>query len=577
MGSEGYLINQMLAARTNHRTDAWGGTAASGCASRSRSYAGRARSWATASRSSTGSRCSTWSRAARPGTRCVDLAHALEEAGVTVLNTGIGWHEARVPTIITQVPRGRLARGDRPAEGRGLGAGLRLQPDQHPRAGRGDPRGRRGRPGLDGAAAARRPGLRRQGRRGPRRRDQHLHRLQPGLPRPRVRQPQGVVPGQPARRRARPSWCCCRSARCRTAPGVLRHREAARRSPRRGRPAGLAAAASAASAGSRSPCSRRADARSVASSGWRCAVPGKEEFAETLRYFARRLEVLGAEVRLGAEATASPTWRRTTTSSSPPASPRGSRTSTASTTRASCRTPTCSAGRVVPGTSGRRDRCRRDRRRRQPLPDPRPRGRPRRLDGALGRRRPGPAPRRPDRAQAAHARSARSPWCSARHTPIGIGLGKTSGWAHRAVLKQAGVRAGPRGVVRAGRRRRPAPHRRRRAGARRGRPRRALRGPGVRCASLYDELVAAGARAHLIGGADVAAELDAERAIEQGTRVAAALSAAVPTGAGATLDCRPCGSPSSAAATSGPPTPPPWPSSGTRCSASRSTRSSGGS
>ena len=36
----------------------------------------------------------------------VDLAHDLEEAGVTVFNTGIGWHEARVPTIITQVPRG---------------------------------------------------------------------------------------------------------------------------------------------------------------------------------------------------------------------------------------------------------------------------------------------------------------------------------------------------------------------------------------------------------------------------------------------------------------------------------------
>ena len=36
----------------------------------------------------------------------VELAHGLEDVGVTVLNTGIGWHEARVPTIITQVPRG---------------------------------------------------------------------------------------------------------------------------------------------------------------------------------------------------------------------------------------------------------------------------------------------------------------------------------------------------------------------------------------------------------------------------------------------------------------------------------------
>jgi 2,4-dienoyl-CoA reductase (NADPH2) len=45
---------------------------------------------------------------------------------------------------------------------------------------------------------------------------------------------------------------------------------------------------------------------------------------------------------------------------------------------------------------------------------------------------------------------------------------------------------------------------------------------------LYDELVEAGVTPHLIGGADVAAELDAKRAIEQGTRVAAALSAEAP-------------------------------------------------
>ena len=55
------------------------------------------------------------------------------------------------------------------------------------------------RPGVDGAAVPRRPRLRRQGRGRPRRRDQHLHRLQPGLPRPHLRQPDGVLPGEPAR------------------------------------------------------------------------------------------------------------------------------------------------------------------------------------------------------------------------------------------------------------------------------------------------------------------------------------------------------------------------------------------
>ena len=129
----------------------------------------------------------------------VELAHLLEDAGVTVLNTGIGWHEARVPTIITQVPRAAWV--DYTARLKAevsvpVCASNRINT---PEAGRGDPRLGRGRPDLDGPAAARRRRVRQQGRRGPRRRDQHLHRLQPGLPRPRVQEPEGVVPGQPAR------------------------------------------------------------------------------------------------------------------------------------------------------------------------------------------------------------------------------------------------------------------------------------------------------------------------------------------------------------------------------------------
>ena len=107
-------------------------------------------------------------------------------------------------------------------------------------------------------------------------------------------------------------------------------------------------------------------------------------------------------------------------------------------------------------------------------------------------------------------------------TRIGAGLGKTSGWAHRAVLKQSGV-----------------PHV---TGATYDRidddglhvtvdgEARVLPGDHVVvCAgqesvrTLYDELVGAGRTPHLIGGADHAAELDAQRAIDQGTRVAAAL------------------------------------------------------
>ena len=66
---------------------------------------GRART----SSSSTGCRCSTWSKAAAPGTRSSRSRKAVEAAGATIINTGIGWHEARIPTIATMVPRAAFA------------------------------------------------------------------------------------------------------------------------------------------------------------------------------------------------------------------------------------------------------------------------------------------------------------------------------------------------------------------------------------------------------------------------------------------------------------------------------------
>jgi 2,4-dienoyl-CoA reductase (NADPH2) len=106
MGSEGYLINQFLAARTNRRTDAWGGTAEKRMrfpveiVRRTRETVGEG--FPIIYRLSLldlveGGQ--TWDEV-------VELAHRIEDAGATVINTGIGWHEARVPTIITQVPRG---------------------------------------------------------------------------------------------------------------------------------------------------------------------------------------------------------------------------------------------------------------------------------------------------------------------------------------------------------------------------------------------------------------------------------------------------------------------------------------
>ncbi|MDR3388858.1 MAG: NADPH-dependent 2,4-dienoyl-CoA reductase [Rudaea sp.] len=109
MGSEGYLINQFIAARTNTRDDAWGGSAEKRqrfpieIVRRTRAAVGpdfiiiyrlsmldlvdNAQSW----------------------DEIVQLAKATEAAGATIINTGIGWHEARVPTIVTSVPRAAFA------------------------------------------------------------------------------------------------------------------------------------------------------------------------------------------------------------------------------------------------------------------------------------------------------------------------------------------------------------------------------------------------------------------------------------------------------------------------------------
>jgi len=105
MGSEGYLINQFIAKRTNKRTDKWGGD-----------YENRMRfpiELVKQTRKAVGDKFiiiyrlsmldlveqgSSWEE-------IVQLAKAIEKAGATIINTGIGWHEARIPTISTSVPR----------------------------------------------------------------------------------------------------------------------------------------------------------------------------------------------------------------------------------------------------------------------------------------------------------------------------------------------------------------------------------------------------------------------------------------------------------------------------------------
>ena len=105
MGSEGYLINQFIAPKTNHRTDEWGGPFenrirfAVEIVRRTREKVGP--DFIIIFRLSMLDLVedgSTWEEV-------VQLAKAIEAAGATIINTGIGWHEARIPTIATMVPR----------------------------------------------------------------------------------------------------------------------------------------------------------------------------------------------------------------------------------------------------------------------------------------------------------------------------------------------------------------------------------------------------------------------------------------------------------------------------------------
>ncbi len=92
-----------------------------------------------------------------------------------------------------------LQLGDPQADGQGGYSAGHHQPHQRSGGGGAGAGRRRCRHGLDGAPVPRRCRLRAESRRGPRRRDQHLHRLQPGLPRPDLRRQADLLPGQPAR------------------------------------------------------------------------------------------------------------------------------------------------------------------------------------------------------------------------------------------------------------------------------------------------------------------------------------------------------------------------------------------
>ena len=395
-----------------------------GCASPSRSYAARASWSATTSRSSTGSRCSTSSRAARPGTRPSSSRCTLEAAGVTVFNTGIGWHEARVPTIITQVPRGAW---------RSYTARLKQVVDVPVCASN-----RINTPELaEEILAAGEADL-------------------VSMARPLLADPAFVAKAMDERADEINTCIACNQAcldhvfanqraSCLVNPRACHETELVLMPTLRKQtvavvgagPAGLAAAVSAAERGFAVTLfekSRRA----------RRPVPPRDGRSPARRTSPTRCATSPAASRSSASTYASAprppptTSPASTRSSSPPASSPGCRPSRASTTRSVASYAEVLERRGRAGQAGRGDRRRRHRRRRQRLPHPRPR-----RTSTTGWRTGASATRRCTAGGLTEAKP-RTParevtLVQRKTTPIGIGLGKTSGWAHRAVLKQSGV------------------------------------------------------------------------------------------------------------------------------------------
>jgi 2,4-dienoyl-CoA reductase (NADPH2) len=290
MGSEGYLINQFLVSHTNQRSDAWGGSVdkrmrlAVEIVRRIREAVGA--DFILVYRISLIDLIpdgSSWPEV-------LALARAITAAGATILNTGIGWHEARVPTIATSVPRGAFT-----GVTKKLRDALRAEGIHTPVVAS----NRLNMPEVAEAVLARG--------------DADLV----SLARPFLADAEFVIKAAQGRRDEINTCIACnqacldhafvnRMASCLVNPRACHETEIVLvPAPRKKRlavvgagPAGLAAATTLAERGHEV---HLFDAAAQIGGQFNMArrIPGKEEFDETLRYFARRLQITGVQQHLG--------------------------------------------------------------------------------------------------------------------------------------------------------------------------------------------------------------------------------------------------------------------------------------